>query len=748
MTINDAKQMTNDMNEMKERIGVYICHCGGNISDYVDVEELGSMMKDEDGVVISKHVMFACADSNQKEMINDIRDNHLDAIVVASCSPKLHLHTFRGVAERAGLNPFNYVQVNVREQCSWPHSDQPVDATKKAVGLIRAGIKRVARSKALQNLEIDATKAVVVVGAGVSGMRSAIDLARMGNEVFLIEKDHFVGGKVSQAGKVFMNDKDGKELVAKLYSEIKSLNNITLFTSATLEKLSGSLGNFHAEIKINPRFIRDKVDGIMLNQAISECPVEVPDQFNFGLTKRKAIYKNYPGALPDWYVVDAEALKDEKAFIEKYTSCIDIYQATETITLIAGSLLVTTGFDSYQPKDEEYGYKKFEGVVTLPEFKRLIELNPEKLMYHNKRVKKVAFIYCVGNRQAKGENKYCSRVCCTSTIHTALEIKEKYKDITSFHLFRDIRTYGKQEILYEKSSKQCDIYLKFDEKEPPVVEMKGDKLFVKVKDHLTAKKEMELETDLVVLVTGMVAQSDSSVIAGKLKIPIGNDKFFNEIHPKLKPVETVIRGVFIGGSCQGPKNISESIQSSLAASAKINALIKSGKIMLDPIVAEIDKDACVWCGKCAEVCEYDALKEISSEGKMIASVNKATCTGCGICAPVCPTDAIQLAQYTNSEIEAMIDGFMQKIEMKEKSGEADVEEEETGKVSMKEYPQLWKDILRAINEKPMTIPEVAQELKVNNDLVTYHMMTMNKYSIVMAAGMDKKEAYYLYKQKN
>ena len=731
---------------MKERIGVYICHCGGNISDYVDVEELSEMMKDEDGVVIAKHVMFACADSNQKEMINDINDNKLDSIVVASCSPKLHLHTFRGVAQRAGLNPFNYVQVNVREQCSWPHSDQPIDATKKAVGLIRAGIKRVAYSKALENIEIEATKAVVIVGAGLSGLRAAIDMAKMGNEVFLLEKDFFVGGRVAQNGELFMTGQNGKHLVAQLYNEIKSLKNITLFTGATLEKISGSLGNFNVVIKINPRFINDKADETLINKAISECKIEVPDEFNIGLTKRKAIYKNYAEALPDKYCVDANALKDEKEFIEKFSSVIDMYQATETLTLNAGSVLVTTGVDTYQPKENEYGYKNFDGVITLPEFKRLIELNPEKLIYNNKTVRKVAFIYCVGNRQTKGENKYCSRFCCTSTIHTSLFIKEKYKDVKSFHLFRDIRTYGKQEILFEKSSKQGDIYLRFDEKEPPTVEMQGDKLIVKIKDLLTSKKEMEFETDLVVLVTGMIARTDSSTISQKLKIPIGNDKFFNEIHPKLKPVETVIKGVFIGGSCQGPKNISESVQSSLAASAKINALIKSGRISLDPIVATVDANTCVWCGKCAEVCEYDALKEIKAEGENIASVNRASCTGCGICAPVCPVDAIQIAQYTNNEIESMIDGFMQKIEMKEKSVDTEDEGKE-GTITMKEYPQIWKKILQSINEKHKTIPEISTELELNNDIVTYHLMTMNKYSIVESAGLDKKETYYLYKLK-
>jgi len=732
---------------MKERIGVYICHCGGNISDYVDVEELSKIMKEEEGVVISKHVMFACADSNQKEMINDIKDKNLDAIVVASCSPKLHLYTFRGVAERAGLNPFNYTQVNIREQCSWPHHDQPLDATKKAVGLIRGGIKRVARSKALENIEIEAKKAVVIVGAGVSGMRAAIDLAKMGNEVFLLEKDFFVGGRVAQAGSLFMTNQKGKQLVEQLYNEIKSLKNITLFTGATLVKISGSLGNFSVNIEIKPRFINEKADDKMIQQAISDCTVEVPDEFTHGLTKRKAIYKNYAEALPDRFVVDAEALKNANEFVEKHSSVIDIYQATESLTLGAGSVLVTSGVDTYQPKETDYGYGNSDSVITLPEFKSLIELNPDRLVYKNKAVRSVAFIYCVGNRQAKGENKYCSRFCCTSTIHTSLMIKEKYKDMQSFHLFRDIRTYGKQEILFEKSSKQGDIYLRFDEKEPPVIEKSGDKLIVKVKDLLTSKKEMEFETDLVVLVTGMVARSDSSTISERLKIPIGNDKFFNEIHPKLKPVETVIKGVFIGGSCQGPKNISESVQSSLSASAKINALIKSGKISLDPIVATVDSDVCKWCGKCAAVCEYDALKEIKLGGGSVASVNRASCTGCGICAPVCPVDAIQIAQYTNDEIEAMIDGFMQKIELKEQSGEAEVEEKEAG-VTMKEYPQLWKQILQSINEKPMTIPEIAKELAINSDLVTYHLMTMNKYSIVQAAGLDKKETYYLYKQKN
>ena len=732
---------------MNKRIGVYICHCGGNISDYVDVEELSKMFHAEDGVVVSKDVMFACADSNQKAMVNDIKEFKLDAIVVASCSPKLHLHTFKSVASRGGLNPTNYVQVNIREQCSWPHSDKPREATVKAAGLIRAGIHRVAHSESLENIEITVKKSVLIIGAGVSGMKAAIDLSRLGNEVYLIEKDYFVGGHIAKNEKLFMSGQNGKDIVAKLYAEIKACNNITLFTGATIERVSGSLGNFHIDVKVKPRYINGKADRQLVNKAMEECSVLVDDEFNSGLSKRKAIYKNYKDAVPDVPVVDIEALKSDPVYIAKYLPILNLNEQPEVLSLIAGSVLVTTGFDSYQPKEGEYGYKNMRNVITLPEFNRLMELCPDRLIYNDKPIKKIAFIYCVGNRQTKGENKYCSRQCCTSAIFTSIQLKEKYKNITTFHLYRDIRTYGKQEILFETSSKLGDIYLRFDEKEPPVIEQAGQSLIVKVKDYLTAKKELEVEADMVVLVTGMVPREDSLKISENFKIPIGSDKFFNEIHPKLKPVETVIKGVYIAGACQGPKNISESVQSSMSAAAKINALLKSGTVSIDPIIARVNNDACTWCGKCSVVCDYTAIKEIISGDKHIASVNAAICTGCGICAPVCPVNAIEIAQYTDLEIESMIDGFMEKIEMNEKETEAE-KVDAADLLTMKEYPQMWKNILTAMDGNKKSIPQIAEELAVDKEIITYNVMTMNKYSVVMASGMDDNEQYYYYKIKN
>ena len=478
----------------KQKIGVYICHCGGNISDYVDVEQLRDIVGKEESVVVSKNVMFACADSNQKEMVNDIREQHLDGIVVASCSPKLHLHTFRSVAERAGLNPYNYVQVNVREQCSWAHSDHPEQASYKAAGLIRAGIRRVSSSEALVNIEIRAHKSVVVIGAGVAGMRASLDLARMGNQVVLVEKEAHTGGQLAGKGIVFPTNQKGQELVDTLLEQIRKTPKITLFTSAGIEKVTGSIGDFKVEIRMN----------------------------------------GMPG---------------------------------EMMTFHAGSILVTTGYESYMPKEGEFGFKPDSRVITLQVFDKLVDASTTTLTYQGKSVKTLAYVFCVGMRQTKGENQYCSRSCCTAAVNSSLVVHDKFKDVKAFHLYRDIRTYGKNEVLYERSSKAGDTYLMYQEKEPPVVSQNGNTVNVRVKDMLTRKKELELEADLVVLVTGMVPRSDSQAVAAKLKIPVGNDKFFNEIHPKLRPVETVINGVFLGGSCQGPKNITESVQSSQAAAA-------------------------------------------------------------------------------------------------------------------------------------------------------------------------------------
>ncbi len=646
---------------MRSKIGVYVCQCGSNISDYVDVEKVREIASQIEGVVISKVTMFACADSTQKEIAADIKENKLDALIVASCSPKLHLVTFRNVAIRAGLNPYNYVQVNIREQGSWAHSNDKKGATAKAIQLVKAGIARVKLSVPLEPLKITSVNSVLVVGAGVSGMRAAIELADMGSEVYLIEREYFVGGRVSQWNKLFTTNETGRELIEKLYKTVSQYKNITLFTGAEMISRTGGVGDFKIKIKVKARHIKPDcdIDWAEFEKSINVCPIEVEDEFNFGLTKRKAVYKNYPSEFPHIPAIDTENCNKCGECV-KICSEIDLEQKEEILNVNVGAVLLTTGADPYEPHKGEYGYKEIDNVITLQQFKRLIEIEDKKdFIYNDKIVRNIAYIYCVGSRQPEGGNTYCSRYCCTAAIHSSILVKEKFRDIKNFHFNRGIRTYGKQEMLYKQSSENGDIYLQFYEDDLPTVEKnKNERLSIKVIDALTANREVELEADLLVLVTGMVPRKDST--AGSiLKVPLGRDKFFNEIHPKLRPVETVIDAVYIAGTCQAPRTIMESVNSALSAASKANSLISSGEIELEPTLAQIDKSTCEWCDKCTEICPFSAIKKIEKDGKQVAEVVNANCKGCGMCLPVCPSNSIQLIGYSDPEIESMIDALIE-----------------------------------------------------------------------------------------
>lgn len=578
---------------MKKKLGVYICACGGNISDYVDIEKVREAVKDEDCLVLAKTTMFACGDTNQKDMEQDIKENDLSGIVVASCSPKLHLTTFRGVSERAGLNKYNYVHANIREQGSWAHSDNKVGATEKAINLVKAAIAKARLAESLEPIIIESKRSVAVIGAGVAGMKAAISLARMKDEVYLIEREARVGGHLSALERISPEGTDGRELLARLEKEIAAEPNITLLTNAEVTSTGGNIGDFKVDV------------------TIKGSQGEVVKQF------------------------------------------------------VAGSILVATGFNSYTPAEGEFGYGNIKNVITLPDFKKLISEGGKadtdgtmRLYYNNREVQSIAYIYCVGSRQVKGENKYCSRYCCTAAIQSSLDVREKFPNVDNFHFTRGVRTYGKQELIYKESNDKGDVYIQFPDKKPPVVTEENGKVLVKAIDMLSDKSESEVAADLLVLVTGMVPDSDTA-LGNLLKLPKGRDKFFNEIHPKLRPVETVIDGITIAGTCQGPKNVAESVNSALSAAAKSHSFVSLGELELEPIVAYVDNDTCNWCTACSDVCPFSAVSMIDHNGKSVAAINKSNCKGCGMCLPVCPSDSIELISFTNKEMESMIDVLAQ-----------------------------------------------------------------------------------------
>ncbi|MBN9105885.1 MAG: CoB--CoM heterodisulfide reductase iron-sulfur subunit A family protein [Propionibacteriaceae bacterium] len=577
----------------ERRIGVYICHCGGNISDYVDVEAVREALKDEPGVVVSESPVFACSDGTQHDMIDDIRAQHLDGLVVASCSPKLHQVTFRNVAKRADLNQYAYTQVNVREQDSWAHQHDRAGATEKAIGLVRAGVAKTRLSDPLEPLRIDTVPSALVVGGGVAGLRAAIGLADLGIQAVVVEREATLGGWVGRLGATFPDDTSGADEIAGLVEQIKARRDITVYTSAELTGKSGTFGNYAAELTLH----RDDGDKVL--------------------------------------------------------------------TVGVGAIIVATGFDSYLPDVGEFGYG-IDGVVTLPEFKELVDAAPSgQLSYAGRRVRSIAYVYCVGSRQPAGGNEYCSKYCCTATIHASLQVARLDASVRQYHLYRDIRAYGRNELLYNSSREAGSTYLKFADDQPPAVaKLAGGGLGVTVTDLLTESRELTIPVDLVVLVTGMVPRENAGLTA-VLKLPVGSDGFFNEIHPKLRPVETVVDGVMIAGCCQSPRTVGESVAAGLAAVAQSAALLKKGYAELEPLVATVDPARCIGSGECLTSCPYDAITRIEWDGRSIASVDPATCKGCGGCVPACGQDAIDLLGYTDAQMRAAIEGLIAAEPVKE-----------------------------------------------------------------------------------
>jgi len=567
----------------RRKIGVVLCQCGGNISDYVDLDRVREAVAKEAEVVTTSVQMFACSDAAQREMVEAMRAQGLDGLVVCSCSPKLHLGTFRAMAERGGVNPYEYTQVNLREQCSWAHTHDRTGATDKATRLVRAGIARTARSEPLNRMRVATLPQVLVIGGGVAGLRAAIALSDLGISVHLVERTDRLGGQVVRWGTVFPHDKVGGELVASLVRAVESRENIAVYRGAELVERSGRVGEFSVRIR-----------------------------------------------------TDSGA----------------------TIPLSVGAIVVATGFEPYSPSPGEFGFG-LDGVVTLPELKELLAVRPDRLEYRGRPVRSIAYIYCVGSRDTSGSpgaHAYCSRYCCSATSHLATVLHGIDPSIHQFHLFRDVRTYGKYEALNEQALRAGSLFVRWSEESPPTVTRDGDGLVVRVADRLLAGEAVEIRPDLVVLVTGMVPR-DNDPLVKVLKLPVGQDGFFREVHVKLRPVETVVDGVFIVGAAQGPKNIAESVTTALAGVSKAGALLLKGYVDLDPLVARVDPNRCVWCDACTRACPYGAIERVEHGEKAVARVNAILCKGEGACVPVCPPQAVAVHGYTNEQILSMIDAL-------------------------------------------------------------------------------------------
>jgi heterodisulfide reductase subunit A2 len=658
-------------------IGVYLCDCGGNISDTVHCEQVVSALSGLPNVTVARRCMFMCSDPGQKLITDDIQEKGINRVVVGACSIFLHEQTFRRTVERAGLNPYLYTHIGLREQDSWVHHDCPAQATEKAFRMLSAGIAKARLMQPLEPVRLEAEKHALVIGGGVAGLRAALSIARRGLMVTLVEKSHFLGGHMAQWENVFPTREAARPLLHDLIEKVLVEPNITVHTGAEVVSARGYVGNFEVTIRQQPRGVLRDFEA--LDKAIAACPVEVLDEFNFGLARRKAIYRLYPGCYPAGPVIDWEhCTRCEKCLGFAQNGSIRLDAQPVEFELKVGAVVLATGFKPYEPFPGEMGYGEFPEVITLPQLERLLSSDGPtagKLEWNGQPVRSLAMIHCVGSRQVEGVhppqpdgkiNEYCSRVCCTATLSAANQVRTRFPRVHIYDVYQDIRTYGRgHEDYYTRASQDRVTFLRYFAEEPPQVMSAeagaGYPLLVRVKDHLTWGEEIELPVDLVVLSVGMMPNPVEDLI-DRFKIAPGADRFLLEVHPKLRPVETAVTGIVLAGTAQGPMNIQESCAAAEAAASKVAVLLNQGKVELEPYIARVDLDRCQGSGDCVRVCpqENAVYLQTTTENRKSfqhAAVIAANCNGCGVCVSACPNRAIDVQGWRLDEFEAMVEAI-------------------------------------------------------------------------------------------
>ena len=660
-----------------QKIGVFVCHCGTNIAATVDCHAVAEALAKEPGVICSTDYQYMCSEAGQNLIKDAIKEHNLGGIVVCSCSPRMHEATFRKAAASAGINPYMVEIANIREQCSWIHKDT-LSATAKAIILGKAAIAKVHLNTPLTAGQIPVTKRALVIGGGIAGIQTALDIAEAGFEVDIVEKKPTIGGKMTQIDKTFPTLDCAACILTPKMVDCAQNEKIRILSYSEVEKVTGFVGNFTVNIRRKARFV-DETKCTGCGACTEKCPQKkVPNEFNLGLDNRRAIYIPFAQAVPKVATIDADycnMLKNGKCGVCAKVcaaGAIDYKQEDTILEEKYGAIVAATGFDPISlEKYDEYAYSQSPDVVTSLEFERLTNaagpnggtlLRPsDKTHPHT-----IVFVQCVGSRCDDNRGKsYCSKICCMYTATHAMLTREKYPDTDVYVFYIDVRTPGKNfDEFYRRAVEEYGVhYIKGQVGK--VTPRSDGKLVVQGSD-LIAGEQLKIEADMVVLAAAIKPDDSARSVATMLTASMDTNDFFTEAHAKLRPVESPTSGVFLSGACQGPKDIPETVAQASAAAAKVIGLLAKDSLTCNPCVASSNEMLCNGCSSCEKVCPYGAItysdKEFRGPNRTtlirrVASVNPAVCQGCGACTVACPSGAMDLSGFTNKQIMAEVDAI-------------------------------------------------------------------------------------------
>ena len=653
------------MNE-EVRVGVFVCHCGVNVGGVVDCPDVAEYAKTLPNVEFATDYKYMCSDPGQGMIQDAIKEHNLNRVVVAACSPRLHEPTFRRCVEEAGLNKFLFEFANLREQDSWVHMTQPAEATAKAKDLTRMAVAKARLLEPLEASKVAVDKKCLVIGGGVAGIQSALDLADMGFKTYMVERNPTIGGRMGQLDKTFPTLDCSMCILAPKMVDTSKHENIELITYAEVKEVDGYIGNFTVKVEKKPRYVKEE-DCTGCGQCQEVCPIEIPNYYDEGVGMVKAAYIPFPQAVPLCATIDKDYCIECNLCVQACgPDAIDHNQQPTEIELEVGTIVAAIGYDPFDPSSiYQYGYGRFSNVITAMEIERMINASGPTGGHVIKpsdgiEPKRVAFIHCVGSRDEQIGKPYCSRVCCMYSMKNAQLCIDHEPDTEVTCYYMDIRSFGKgYEEFYKNSQEKYGIeFLRGRPAE--IIENEDLSLTIRAEDTLLGKIT-EYTYDMVVLSVGLEPPAGSNELRQTLGLSRTSDGFYMEAHPKLRPVDTLTDGVYIAGVAQGPKDIPDSVAQGSAAASRAAIPMAKGEVEIEPITASTDETVCGACEVCVELCPFGAVS-IEGEGdEKHAAINVALCKGCGTCVGACPSGAMNQNHFKTEQIMAQISAALEDV---------------------------------------------------------------------------------------